>query len=679
MQSFQEDDTVMLLRGPSNLFEKRQSLALGSVISEANESRFLNDSDLTVLPGEISRYAGDGTISKYGNSEPLEALHEQFHEILELHKGKRSSFELVKDFTSICVSFMQSQPQGSDIEQWLCDENNTWRLLHILMEDRLNYEYIEDDSAMAEYDIPVSEKEIMLEVFRKDPVTRQSQLVVDWLEACESSKRAHHQTLRAEHFTDKTVSWENTILQIRQKDDIAYSSNAQLVTEIDPDAPVRQGRHIHKLDAEDEVLLLSQILSHIRCGQLEQAQKLCIHCGQPWRAATLEGWRLYHNPNIAKGGDENKKEGFILPTEGNPNRDVWKLAAWSLAEDKRMPSCARTTYAALCGHLEAMLLNMDTWHDWLWAYLRTMIDVRIEEEIRDKTTRNYVDMPSKYWVNKMNLAQIFAALASSPVAQVRSEHAKELTCVQRFLILDDMNSLYATLSSWSRQVTDFRNPLSALLIRFSAHLVLVLRSMGKEITESCNNHGNEVLRVYSRFIISLGSPNLIMSYVAKLPKEDQVATLAQYLETVTDVEKKAHCLELAGKEGLDAEAAAQSVVESIRARELKRNGDLLRGEATEEDLAKIEALDWLVVYPSQYSEALWQANALVRQFIASGKLDAARAAFGKLPTQTVNIILQDQLKEYPDIDDLDASMSPRHRSAVREYLSLKLYLVSYQS
>lgn len=32
-----------------------------------------------------------------------------------------------------------------------------------------------------------------------------------------------------------------------------------------------------------------------------QAQRLCIRCGQAWRAVTLEGWKLYHDPNLTSG------------------------------------------------------------------------------------------------------------------------------------------------------------------------------------------------------------------------------------------------------------------------------------------------------------------------------------------------------------------------------------------
>jgi nuclear pore complex protein Nup107 len=59
--------------------------------------------------------------------------------------------------------------------------------------------------------------------------------------------------------------------------------------------------------------------------------QLCYNSGHPWRAALLEGWKLFHNPNIEndanapeKMGDEIEKYRDI---EGNSNRDLWKASA----------------------------------------------------------------------------------------------------------------------------------------------------------------------------------------------------------------------------------------------------------------------------------------------------------------------------------------------------------------
>ena len=56
---------------------------------------------------------------------------------------------------------------------------------------------------------------------------------------------------------------------------------------------------------------------------------LCCRCGQAWRAATLEGWRLYHDPNYESLGEG----GEVLPVEGNPYRDIWKAVCWRMAQE----------------------------------------------------------------------------------------------------------------------------------------------------------------------------------------------------------------------------------------------------------------------------------------------------------------------------------------------------------
>lgn len=60
-----------------------------------------------------------------------------------------------------------------------------------------------------------------------------------------------------------------------------------------------------------------------------QATKVCSKVGQLWRAATLEGWRLYHDPNMEQLGPG----GSLQVVEGNPYRDLWKRSCWKISED----------------------------------------------------------------------------------------------------------------------------------------------------------------------------------------------------------------------------------------------------------------------------------------------------------------------------------------------------------
>lgn len=63
----------------------------------------------------------------------------------------------------------------------------------------------------------------------------------------------------------------------------------------------------------------------------------------------------------------------------------------------------QATLAAFCGCLKALLKVCKTWEDYLWAYMKTMVDIRVESEIQDYVSRNYRELPQEYWNNKLVL------------------------------------------------------------------------------------------------------------------------------------------------------------------------------------------------------------------------------------------------------------------------------------
>lgn len=72
---------------------------------------------------------------------------------------------------------------------------------------------------------------------------------------------------------------------------------------------------------------------------------MCSSCGHSWKAAILEGWRLYHNADIEEDyhAEDTDKEGFNVSDleksseflvdemneqpEGNVDRNLWKIIA----------------------------------------------------------------------------------------------------------------------------------------------------------------------------------------------------------------------------------------------------------------------------------------------------------------------------------------------------------------
>lgn len=152
-------------------------------------------------------------------------------------------------------------------ESWLEIEKCTWRLLYVLYQDRLTQQ---PDDELSVYN-GTSEKLCVMNLFRRESLLRESQLVVDWLEF-----NAAERDDNVLHFTDSTVGWENTLHQLESADTIVFGSSREIVSSLDPDAPNYQNLALHDLDTADEARLNKKVFSLIRCGKLDDAQKVVI-------------------------------------------------------------------------------------------------------------------------------------------------------------------------------------------------------------------------------------------------------------------------------------------------------------------------------------------------------------------------------------------------------------------
>lgn len=445
------------------------------------------------------------------------------------------------------------------------------------------------------------------------------------------------------------------VLQNPQKN--VFNTNRNLVQSMDPDAPTREKRALHDLDAEDQSRLLRAVFVKIRQGRLEEAQSICEHCGQPWQAAILEGWRLCHDPNYYELDAGAEK----LPLEGNPHRDIWKRCAWQKADTKTLDEYSRAIPAVFCGHLEALVNACSTWADLLWAYFKVQIDIRVEFEIRQCSMKSYHPMPEQYWNNKMSLEQIFDELAASKNDLIRLEAKNKMNCISRHVILDDIEGLLKVFEQWLD--TEVLPPQT---LRFLSHVVLFLRQIERIHAEEV---GDKVLRAFVEHLIMLRNPQLVAFYTSTLPKETQVVLYAQFLDAVTETDDRRVCLEEALNAGLDIDRITQYVVESVRHRE--QPGDRQReqsGDLTELDLLKISALEYLQFYPLHRGELLYQSNALIRQFLAGENVEGVRKTLQAVPPDSVRVI--------SDVYGTVPEMPYREECSIKENICYAAYLAA---
>uniref|UniRef100_A0A8D3BTU7 Nuclear pore complex protein n=1 Tax=Scophthalmus maximus TaxID=52904 RepID=A0A8D3BTU7_SCOMX len=583
-----------------------------------------------------------------------------------LKHSSSAVFDLLEDYQALFGHFQVDVLQSVVLRagqnsktagvRWLLQqENSSWRLITSL------YRYLSDKRTSCLSVSVLSEKVVVEQLFQRDAVIRQSQLVVDWLE-CIAKDQIGDFSDNIEYYA-KNVCWENTLhaLKMRRKSGAAFT--VPLVTELDPDAPLRQQRPLADLDREDDARLLKNLFTLIRAGMTEEAQRLCKRCGQAWRAATLEGWKLYHDPNMTSGRVE------LQPVEGNPQRGIWKACCWRMAEE--LNRFERAIYASLSGNLRPLLAVCESWEDSVWAYFRVMVDSLVEKDLTSSgmAHQEVETLPREYLEANWTMEKVFDELQASESKRVLEETREHYHVIQKFVILGDLDGLLEEFSDWLKA----SKPLPSHLLRFMTHLVLFFRSLGLALKdEVCV----DVLKSYVGLLVQDQQNELVASYVGQLPAELATAQYASFLETVAQAELRPRCLQLATEAGLDVAAITKLVVETVRERddsEFTHHDQTLETATTKEDHMKIDIIDWLLFDAAHRAEALKQSNAIMRKFLALQKHDAAKLVFSKVPEDSMKEICCQWAGLGQD------TLPAEDENAIREHLCIRAYLEAHEA
>ncbi|ENN75270.1 hypothetical protein D910_02376 [Dendroctonus ponderosae] len=604
----------------------------------------------------------------------VDSLYVEYFEVLQGQTESRDALEMLSELARCCsdalkiVRSLKSKVaiKTVDEELWLEKERDTWRLLYILFQDRLAVQSMMDEDAQIQY-FGKSEKTCVENLFKRENLIRECQLVIDWLEAeaCEKDDSVLH-------FSDSTVGWENTLHQLQSAETIAFGSSRPIVDKLDPDAPHYQKKPLHDIDMDDEKRLNYRIFQEIRCGKLGEAQKLARQCGHSWRAAIFEGWHLFHDPNIkediARSPDmdnsyQEMDSNELKDIEGNSNRDLWKVMALRYSIQEWISPYERAAVGVFCGNVNAILPVCNRWEDNLWAYMKSLVDIRVESEIRDCCTKDsgYLPLPEEYWLQRMSLHEVFTKLESSKNKAVRDEAKEHEHLIQKYIILDEIQALLKELADWSQSAD-----ISTHFLRFTAHVVLFLDQIGQGHKRDCVE---TVVKSYIKRLMDMNETQLVAYYVSKLNTSNQVHLYAQHLENIIELQERQLALEYAEQCGLDVLAIAKQIVVNTRSKpEHVDEAGNLQKKITETDELVISAIDWLVFFENQRLDVLIQTNAIIFKFLLLGKLDAAQLAFNKIPSDAIRQVTA-------EVEDT----SEETNQIIKEHLSYKVYLEAYEA
>lgn len=658
--------------------------------------------NLTLFGGTVAADINSDSLDMASAKQHADSLYSRFLENLRCRTNDSEIFDTIKDLIESCSDTLYeiSKPTASaarmgsttattkSVYKWLTKERETWRLLYALYKDRLVVQKeAEIDGGGGGDDIQLltgSEREIIEHLYVNNANLREYQLIVDWLE--QTAADEHDQIKeggKIGFYTDRTIGWENTLLELKKVNQSFFNGGGggggrravDLVTSLDPDAPHREQRRLADLDAEDQTILARQVLMEIRKGHFDDAQSLYEHCGHPWQAAVLEGWRLHHDPNfetiietVAADATTTK-----TPIEGNPRRDLWKKLAWQTADRPTLDETNRAIVGILCGHLDAAMRPMShSWSDLLWVYLKVQIDIRVESEIRSTSTKSYLEMPDRYWNGKMSLEQIFEELAAHSEADVYAAARNPVNVIQKYLILDDIPEMMKHIDQW---IGEGNGLIDGQMLRFLTHIVLFMRQVGRHHQEDI---ADRVIKTYVECLIGLGDRQLVAFYTAAVPPDMQTLLYSRFLQTIdADTIERRLALEEAATVGLDVHTITVYTVEAIRTDDDNSNSAAVAAETNRQlegtingvDLRKISALEWLTFYPGQKAELLWQTNAMIRTFLAEGKVECVRQTMRQVPTDSVTQIIQNCGGNRDEVPH-------RAECSIKEYLCYQVYLAA---
>lgn len=625
-----------------------QSMAQGKI--RAGETDVGDRNDAVSLIGATDNLFVDFLATLTGNDqgETSEALDQiaEFEQLVGEHVQS-----LQKSISNLGGGGSKNTPshRAQEIRNNLVKERNSWRLLGKLFASQMSSEERMVTEADDEAELR-SEKIVMEKLFARERDMRQAQAIVDWLEWNAKDEFGDaHQSM--DLFGDVLAGWENTLHTLQTNP----NGTPNMVKEMDPDAPRRTNKSLHPLDEQDQARLIRGVFLCLRSGLLDLAQDLCVRMGQPWRAATLVGWKLHHDPNFgASGQNQNVK----LPIEGNVNRDIWKKTAWVLTEDRKLSSQERAIYSALCGNAQQLLKSeCKSWEDVLWALCKALVDVKVETEIRQTVPRTYVDMPQRYWDNLTSLRAVLEAVKNSENTEIRKESTSAHRIIQSLVISEDWEQLHCHLKEWSEHATD----IDPHLLRFLTHLVIILRRLG--VPPNIEVEENMII-AYIGYLIQAERVQQVAWYTAQLRDDTQVEVYSELLLHVSDIGDRRACITLALEHDLPLNIIRITTVEATLGLEAPNQDPSVQNEISELDDLKMKSIDYLLMAPVDLANALMFANSLTRYFIASHKIKAAR--------QTLNNLLPHLGNE----TGVDATLAAAYE---REFACLEMYVSAKES
>ncbi|WVR07722.1 hypothetical protein IAU60_004764 [Kwoniella sp. DSM 27419] len=537
---------------------------------------------------------------------------------------------------------------SAEEHQALLAEHRTWQLLRSIYENRIHRSDPSFVAGSSENEINAnpyaSPNDVTQTMVNEDPELSLWATLVDHLQT--RPLLSSPPPLEARHgYLPSTLRRAKTA-----RPNPAVGAAPPTPPSLDPDFTVRDP-HGQGLAGEDQTYqtpLLETLWNLVRHGELDQAIKVCEQGGEPWRGASLMGGRRWTM------GGMTRDDMAISPLEGNRRRALWKKSCRAIAKNPTLSSAERHLYAALISDLPTLLPACETWEDHLWAHVQHRIENRLEQRWHKlggfweaeglSLGRDDEDVE----IAQGGLEEVFATMASAQNSNIAREMSDPYHVAQRMIILGRTESLFNQFADQLQKLEASVLPeLIGPLVRFFAHLVLTLRTLGQNVPDSA---ANAILQAYLTILEREGNDQLVAMYAACLREGSGEESYARHLRDM-DInatrEQRMEALSRAKQHNLDVAVIAKETVRMILSEAFEDIPALSTAEPditatsvslSERDVYLIRSIEWLTMMPETIGEALIKANDVARYFLALGQANAAQSLLLTLPSALVETL-----------------------------------------
>lgn len=437
--------------------------------------------------------------------------------------------------------------------QMLHAESGTWSLLWYLFGKEAQEMYSDDPLVY-----PATSTQETVQFVMSEPFAQQCMRIVQWLETMASKEldyQKKHKGWYAGSYMQKLGVWHQTQRAIRK-----HAGHATLVHNVDPDAPTREHARLHPEDQKLEEDLLEDVWKLLRAGRLGEARELCRNAGQPWRAASLGGCgELGASPSVeafCNTGKDRALQALELESGVAHQRRLWKWACFIASEkigergDEAKHEAA--VYASQSGNVRRMLPVCLDWESACWALARSWLDTQVDAELLQRHPPKVpkgrmtvargaaqngggdasmeVSEGPHSWPQPVldqqprDLVGMFQKLHSGDLVHenVKRSCKEQQRLVQMDLIIGDFSHLLDLLKDWTiPKDSTIKFHGHPQIVRFGAHLVLVLRRILADTTddivaEKLRIVGDLILNGYVIFLFTEHQEDLVGVYASQL-------------------------------------------------------------------------------------------------------------------------------------------------------------------